>query len=50
MMAASLPEREDAMEQVNSNLITLFDALRDLIDVYPFWRMFFVPVSASRKG
>ena len=40
MMATSLPEREDAMEQVNSNLNTLFDTLRDLIDVYPFWRMF----------
>ena len=40
MMAPSFPERDDAMDQINSNLNALFDALLDLIDVYPFWRMF----------
>ena|SRR5258708_1381719 len=40
MMAPSFPERDDTIDQINNNLSALFDALLDLIDVYPFWRKF----------
>ena len=40
MVATNSPGREDAMGQIDRSLTALFDALLDLVDLYPFWRMF----------